>query len=95
MGGIKELDSEGAQWALLRNVVLNNFTMADYESNEEREFKESKTNSEEALDDAGEELENAGDKVKAGAKAVGNKLADPDRNLETEYQKEKIKEKLD
>jgi hypothetical protein len=89
------MDSEVAQWALLRNVVLNNFTMPDYESNEEREFKESKTNSEEALDDAGEELENAGDKVKAGAKAVGNKLADPDRNLETEYQKEKIKEKLD
>jgi len=85
------MDSEVAQWALLRNVVLNNFTMADYESNEKREFKESKTNSEEALDDAGEELENAGDKVKAGAKAVGNKLADPDRNLETEYQKEKIK----
>ena len=89
------MDTEVAQWMLLSNVVLNNFTMTDYESKEEREFKETKTNSEEALDDAGEELENAGDKVKAGAKAVGNKLADPDRNLETEYQKEKIKEKLD
>ena len=89
------MDSKVAQWTLLSNVVPSNFTMADYESNEEREFKESKTNSEEALDDAGEELENAGEKVKAGAKAVGNKLADPDRDLETEYQKEKIKEKLD
>jgi len=89
------MDSKVAQWTLLSNVVPSNFTMADYESNEEREFKETKTNSEEALDDAGEELENAGDKVKAGAKAVGNKLADPDRDLETEYQKEKIKEKLD
>ena len=85
------MDSKVAQWTLLSNVVPSNFTMADYESNEEREFKETKINSEEALDDAGEELENAGDKVKAGAKAVGNKLADPDRNLETEYQKEKIK----
>jgi hypothetical protein len=89
------MDSKVAQWTLLSNVVPSNFTMADYESNEEREFKETKINSEEALDDAGEELENAGDKVKAGAKAVGNKLADPDRDLETEYQKEKIKEKLD
>ena len=85
------MDSKVAQWTLLSNVVPSNFTMADYESNEEREFKETKTNSEEALDDAGEELENAGEKVKAGAKAVGNKLADPDRDLETEYQKEKIK----
>lgn len=89
------MDSKVAQWTLLSNVVPSNFTMADYESNEEREFKETKINSEEALDDAGEELENAGDKVKAGAKAVGNKLADPDRDLETEYQKEKIKEKFD
>jgi hypothetical protein len=89
------MDSKVAQWTLLSNVVPSNFTMADYESNEEKEFKETKINSEEALDDAGEELENAGDKVKAGAKAVGNKLADPDRDLETEYQKEKIKEKLD
>ncbi len=80
---------------LLSNVVPSNFTMSDYESNEEREFEETKANSEELLDDTGEELENAGDKIKAGAKAVGNKLADPDRDLDTEYQKEKIKEKLD
>jgi F0F1-type ATP synthase membrane subunit b/b' len=69
--------------------------MSDYESNEEKEFEETKANSEEVLDDAGEELENAGDKVKAATKAVGNKLADPDRDLDIEYQKEKIKEDLD
>jgi hypothetical protein len=40
-------------------------------------------------------LEDAGDKVKAGAKAFGKKVADPDRDLESEYQEEKIKEKLD
>jgi hypothetical protein len=69
--------------------------MSDYENNEEREFKEAEANTEDVLDDAGEELEDAGDKIKAGAKAVGNKLADTDRDLENEYQKEKIKEKLD
>ena len=29
------------------------------------------------------------------AKAVFNKVKDPDRDLDTEYQKEKVKEKLD
>jgi hypothetical protein len=33
--------------------------------------------------------------VKAGAKAFGKKVAEPDRDLESEYDKEKIKEKLD
>jgi hypothetical protein len=40
-------------------------------------------------------LENLGDKVKAGAKSVGKKIEDPDRDLGTEYDKEKIKEKVD
>jgi hypothetical protein len=40
-------------------------------------------------------LENLGDKVKAGTKAVGKKIEDPDRDLGTEYDKEKIKEKVD
>jgi hypothetical protein len=41
------------------------------------------------------DLGDAGDKVKAGAKAMGKKLGDPDRDLETEYNVEKTKEKLD
>ena len=45
--------------------------------------------------EAERDMEDAADKVKAGAKAVGSKLSDPDRDLETEYQKEKFKEKLD
>lgn len=45
--------------------------------------------------EAERDMEDAGDKMKAGAKAMGNKLADPDRDLETEYHKEKVKEKLD
>ena len=45
--------------------------------------------------EAERDLEDASDKVQAAAKAVANKVADPDRNLETEYRKEKLKEKLD
>ena len=47
------------------------------------------------LDDAAEELEDAGDKVKAGAKAIANKVIDPEKDLESEYQKEKLEEKID
>jgi hypothetical protein len=45
--------------------------------------------------DAERDLEDAGDKIKAGAKAVGNKIKDSDRDLGTEYDKEKFKEKAD
>jgi hypothetical protein len=45
--------------------------------------------------DAERTLEDASDKVQAAGKVVGNKVADPDRDLETEYNKEKLKEKLD
>jgi len=41
------------------------------------------------------DLEDAGDTIKAGAKAVGNKIKDPDKDIGTEYDKEKIKEKAD
>lgn len=40
-------------------------------------------------------LENASDKVQAGVKAVAKKLEDPSKDLDTEYTKEKIKEKFD
>ena len=40
-------------------------------------------------------LEDAGDKIKAGAKAFGKKVSDPDRDVGDEYQKEKIKENMD
>ena len=45
--------------------------------------------------DTEEDLENAGDKIKAGTKAVANKIKDPDKDLGTEYDKEKVKEKVD
>jgi hypothetical protein len=34
-------------------------------------------------------MESIGDKMKAGAKAIGSKVKDPDKDLETEYQKKK------
>ena len=62
--------------------------MGDYEIKKETEFEDTKTDTE-------EELEDAGDKVKAGAKAFGKKVTDPDKDLESEYEKEKITEKMD
>jgi len=62
--------------------------MGDYEIKKETEFEDTKNDTEEKLEDAG-------DKVKAGAKAFGKKVADPDKDLESVYQKEKIKEKMD
>lgn len=39
------------------------------------------------------DLEDTGDKIKAGAKAVGAKIEDPDRDLGTQYEKKKAEEK--
>lgn len=44
--------------------------------------------------DTKDALDEAGDKIKAGAKAVANKLDDTDKDTETEYRKEKLKEDL-
>jgi len=38
------------------------------------------------------DVEGIGGKMKAGAKAVESKIKDPDRDLETEYQKKKAEE---
>jgi hypothetical protein len=40
-----------------------------------------------------EEAGDAFDKLRAGAKAVAKKVTDPNRDLGTEYEKEKIKER--
>ena len=87
----------GLSSLLLSNVVHTNITMSDSEIKEETEVEveEAKSDVEEGLEDAGEGLEDASDKVQAGAKAVAKKVADPDKDLETEYQKEKIEEKMD
>ena len=45
--------------------------------------------------EAERDLEDVSNKVQAATKAVVDKVADPNRDLETEYKKEKIKEKFD
>jgi hypothetical protein len=40
------------------------------------------------------DMDNAAYKVKAGAKSMGKKVTDPDRDPETEYDLDKAKEKL-
>jgi hypothetical protein len=44
--------------------------------------------------EAKQDLEDAGDKMKAGAKAMGAKMKDPDRDMGAEYEKKKSEERL-
>ncbi len=39
-------------------------------------------------------MEDAGDKMKAGVKAMGAKMEDPDRDMGAQYEKKKAEEKL-
>jgi hypothetical protein len=44
--------------------------------------------------DAERDLEDVGDKMKAGAKAMGARMKDPDRDMGAQYEKKKAEEKL-
>ena len=44
--------------------------------------------------EAKQDMEDAGDKMKAGAKAMGAKMKDPDRDMGAEYEKKKAEERL-
>jgi len=44
--------------------------------------------------EAKQDMEDAGDKIKAGARAMGAKMDDPDRDLGAQYEKKKTEEKL-
>ena len=62
--------------------------MQNYDDDTTKEIeRDAKT----TADEAKETLDEAGDKIKAEAIVVGNNLKDPDRDLDTEYDKEKIK----
>lgn len=63
--------------------------MADIEVEKKVEYRVDRKS------EAERDLEDAGDKVQAGAKAVANKAKEAGRDLDAEYQKEKLKEKLD
>ena len=60
--------------------------------NEDKRDLETKT--ENAAEDTKGSLEEMGDKIKAGAKAMGNKMKDTDRDMDVEYNKEKMKEDI-
>jgi len=55
---------------------------------------EARRDVEEAGRDVKRGLEDAGDKMKAGLNAAKNKMEDTDRDIDLEYRKEKVKEKL-
>ena len=42
-----------------------------------------------------DDVEDAGDKLKAAGKAAAKKIEDPDRDTNVEYNKEKFKEKVE
>jgi hypothetical protein len=42
-----------------------------------------------------DDARDAADKMQAGGKAAAKKIEDPGRDTKTEYNKEKVKEKLD
>ena len=44
--------------------------------------------------EAKQDMEDAGDKMKAGAKAMGAKIKDPDRDMGVQYEKKKAEERL-
>jgi hypothetical protein len=62
---------------------------------EDVEVEEVKSDVGQGMENVGEELEDTSDKVQAGTKAVAKKIVDPDKALESEYEKEKVKERMD
>lgn len=44
--------------------------------------------------EAKQDMKDAGDKMKAGTKAMGAKMKDPDRDMGAEYEKKKSEERL-
>jgi hypothetical protein len=76
---------------MLLKYVIPILLMSD-EYNEDK--IELKKNTHDAVDDAHSTLGDEGIKIQAGAKAVANKIKDPNKDTDSEYQKEKVKEEL-
>ena len=73
--------------------------MGEFEVKKETKYEVDTHDTKDDVEDTGHEVKegakDAKDKLKAGAKAVFNKAKDPDTDMGTEYQKEKVKEKMD
>jgi hypothetical protein len=86
IGGSAEV-VEGTAQGIKKAVEDKKEGVEDTYSYEERKNKK--------YNEVGQELEDAGDNVTAGTKAVLNKVEDPEKELDIEYQKEKTEEELD
>jgi hypothetical protein len=75
--------------------MVKNFIILIYLMTDDYDKRELKRDANNTADDAKGALDEAGDKIQAGAKAVANKIKDPDRDTGTEYSKEKLKEDLE
>ncbi len=77
---------------MLLKFVVPILLMSDEYNEDKRELKK---NTHDAVDDAHSTLGDEGIKIQAGVKTVSNKIKDPGKDPDTEYKKEKLKEKLD
>ena len=71
------------------NIVALTITMSEEPLNRKDDVQEDVGDTAENVEDS---LDEAGYKIKAGAKAMANKISDPDRDMGREYDKEKLKE---
>jgi hypothetical protein len=74
-----------------KNFVTHDVAMSEEPINRkddiEQDVRDTADNAEEGYDEAGH-------KIKAGAKAMGNKIKDPNSDLSTEFKEEKLKEEV-
>ena len=76
---------------LVINIVALTITLSEESINRNDDVQ---GDGRDAAEIVGDSLNEGVDKIKAGAKAMGNKIKDPDNDLGTEYDKEKFKEEI-
>jgi hypothetical protein len=74
---------------LVINIVALTITMSGEPINRNDDIQ---GDGRDAAEIVGDSLNEGVDKIKAGAKAVAKKIDDPDKDIGTEYNKEKLKE---
>lgn len=80
-------------YTLLDNTnLMSAVDKDDYNKDTDEEIKDNVSDAAQSVKEGAEDIK---DKVKAGFKAVGEKITDPEKDIETEYNKEKLKEKSD
>ena len=77
---------------MLLKFVVPILLMSDEYNEDKRELKK---NTHDAVDDAHSTLGDEGIKIQAGAKAIANEIKGSNKDIDREYQKEKVKEESD